>query len=260
MLLAERVVVVIESMNGARFVHDELEASGLEVKIADARRAKYAIELLGMTTGAKTDRLDAWRLGELGRLGLVPEIWLADPDTRHARELARFRLHLVRQRTMLKNRIHQSLITHGVARPVSDLFGSAGRAQLERLRLPQSWQTNVEASLALIDHFDEEVDSLERSLHQIGTRVAESGSTYCQGQGVKKACRSRSSTTERTYCGERDPRPPSAAAGVTDAAHDRCLPPSAESTPAQSAGTFGGFWHLAGRNFRFRGRGLDVKL
>ena len=110
-LLAERVVVVIESMTGARFVHDELESHGLEVRIADARRAKYAVELLGIASSAKTDRLDARRLAELGRLDLVPEIWLADAGTRQARELARFRLHLVRQRTMLKNRIHQSLIT-----------------------------------------------------------------------------------------------------------------------------------------------------
>ena len=167
-LLADRVVVVIESMTGARFVHDELEACGLEVRIADARRAKFAIELLGMTTGAKTDRLDAWRLAELGRLGLVPEIWLADTATRQARELARFRLHLVRQRTMLKNRIHQTLITHGVARSVSDLFGSAGRERLERLDLPEPWQSNVQISLALIDHLDEQVAGLERDLRRIG--------------------------------------------------------------------------------------------
>jgi transposase len=167
-LLTDQIVFVIESMTGARYVHDELEASGLEVKIADGRRAKSAIELFGMTTGAKTDRLDAWRLAELARREMVPEIWLADPDTRQARELARFRLHLVRQRTMLKNRIHQTLITHGVQRSVSDLFGSAGRERLERLILPEPWHSNVETSLELIDHFDEEVAGIERSLRQIG--------------------------------------------------------------------------------------------
>ena len=35
-------VVVIESMTGARFVHDELERHGLDVRIADARKAKVA--------------------------------------------------------------------------------------------------------------------------------------------------------------------------------------------------------------------------
>jgi len=167
-LLGERVCVVIESMTGARFVHDQLEAHGLEVRIADARRAKFAVELLGLARAAKTDRLDARRLAELGRLELVPEIWLADPGTRQARELARFRLHLVRQRTMLKNRIDQTLITHGVARVESDLFGRAGRARLERLRLPEPWQDHVRVSLTLIDHLEEEINTLERSLRRLG--------------------------------------------------------------------------------------------
>jgi transposase len=56
----------------------------------------------------------------------VPAIWLPDPAIRRERELARFRLHLVRQRTTLKNRIHATLITFGHPCPVSDLFGYAG--------------------------------------------------------------------------------------------------------------------------------------
>jgi len=34
------VLAVIESMNGARFVHDQLELAGFEVEIADAQRVK----------------------------------------------------------------------------------------------------------------------------------------------------------------------------------------------------------------------------
>jgi transposase len=166
--LADEVVVVLESMTGARFVHDELEAHGLEAKIADARKARLLIEALAETSGAKTDKLDARWLAELGRRGLVPEIWLPDPQTRQARELARFRLHLVRQRTRFKNRIHQTLITHGLAKLESDLFGAGGRARLGRMALPEPWQGNVRVSLALIDHLSEEIAQLERSLRQSG--------------------------------------------------------------------------------------------
>src|SRR5207245_9403462 len=69
---ASDVVCVIESMTGARFIHDELERHGLEVQIADARKAKLAGELLG-NGGAKTDRLDARLLAELGRREVVTE-------------------------------------------------------------------------------------------------------------------------------------------------------------------------------------------
>jgi hypothetical protein len=60
-------------------------------------------------------------LATLSARDLVPEIWLPDPAVRRERELARFRLHLVRHRTTtLKNRIHATLVTFGHPCPVSD--------------------------------------------------------------------------------------------------------------------------------------------
>ena len=162
--LSGEVVVVIESMTGARFCHDRLEEKGLEVRIADARRARARIEALSETSGVKTDRFDARGLAELGRLEMVPEIWLPDPATRELREQSRFRLHLVRHRTMLKNRIHQTLIDHGLPPVSSDLFGVSGRRILERMPLPEPWQADVRSALDLIDHLDEEIDRAEASL------------------------------------------------------------------------------------------------
>src|SRR5713226_6344371 len=95
-----------------RFVHDQLELAGWDVRIADAVKVKGLAPL-----ACKTDRIDAWVLAELARLELVPEIWLPDPAVRAERERARFRLHLVKHRTQLKNRVHATLITHGVPNP-----------------------------------------------------------------------------------------------------------------------------------------------
>src|SRR5206468_9698065 len=126
------VLAVIESMSGARFVHDQLELAGWDVRIADAVKARGLAPL-----ACKTDTIDTWVLAELARLGLVPEIWLPDPEVRAERERARFRLPLVKHRSSLKNRIHAILFQHGVPNTSSDLFGSAGRALLERLQLPE---------------------------------------------------------------------------------------------------------------------------
>src|SRR3954470_11501281 len=122
---------VIESMNGARFVHDRLEEHGWDVLIADAAKVKGLAPL-----ACKTDKIDARVLATLSARDLVPEIWLPDPSIRRERELARFRLHLVRHRTTLKNRIHATLIAFGHPCPVSDLFGHAGRELLDRLAIP----------------------------------------------------------------------------------------------------------------------------
>jgi transposase len=157
------VLAVIESMNGARFVHDQLELAGWDVRIADAVKVKGLAPL-----ACKTDRIDAWVLAELARRDLVPEIWLPGPAVRAERERARFRLHLVRHRTALKNRIHSILIAHGVPSPSSDLFGLAGRRLLERLALPEPWRSTTAASLALIDSLDEQIGACERELCALG--------------------------------------------------------------------------------------------
>ena len=78
----------VESMNGARFVHDTLEAQGWDVVVADAQHVKGLAPL-----ACKTDKIDARVLAELSFRDLVPAIWLPDPQARSERELARFRLH-----------------------------------------------------------------------------------------------------------------------------------------------------------------------
>ena len=157
------VTAAIESMNGARFVHDQLELAGWDVEIADALKVKGLAPL-----AAKTDRIDAWVLAELARRELVPAIWLPDPTNRAERERARFRLHLVRHRTALKNRIHATLIAFGHPVPVSDLFGTAGRELLGRLAVPEPWATTLATSLRFVDELDAEIDACERDLRAMG--------------------------------------------------------------------------------------------
>ena len=138
----EPIRAAIESMNGARFVHDRLELAGWQVEIADAQKVKGLAPL-----ACKTDRIDARVLAELARRDLVPAIWLPDPMVRAERERARWRLHLVRHRSSLKQRVHAVLLTHGKPCPVSDLFGVRGRQLLATLGLPEPWQATIEASL-----------------------------------------------------------------------------------------------------------------
>jgi transposase len=157
------VRAVIESMTGARFVHDRLEALGWDVLIADAAKVKGLAPL-----ACKTDKIDARVLAVLSHRDLVPEIWLPDPRVRREREHARFRMHLVKHRSMLKHRIHATLISFGHPCPVTDLFGVAGRELLDRLDVPQPWRGTVDASLHLIDDLDRQIDAINRELRASG--------------------------------------------------------------------------------------------
>ena len=98
----------------------------------------------------------------------MPVIWLPGPTVRADRERARFRLHLVKHRTALKNRIHASLMTFGHPCPVSDLFGVGGRELLDRLEFPEPWRGDIEASLRLIDELGKEITGIETSLRAAG--------------------------------------------------------------------------------------------
>jgi transposase len=157
------VEAAIESMNGARFVHDTLERFGWEVEIADAAKAKGLAPL-----AAKTDKIDARVLAELARRDLVPAIWLPDPAVRAERERARFRLYLVRWRSSLKNRIHATLITFGHPVPVSDLFGVRGRELLKALAIPEPWATTLRTSLGLVDELEAEIEVCSTELRALG--------------------------------------------------------------------------------------------
>src|ERR671937_104948 len=138
----------IESMNGARFVHDRLELAGWQVEIADAQKVKGLAPLaLQRPTGS------------------TPGCW---PSSRAERERARWRLHLVRHRSSLKQRVHAVLLTHGKPCTVSDLFGVRGRQLLTRLGLPEPWQATIAASLRLIDELDREITDCERELRRLG--------------------------------------------------------------------------------------------
>ena len=157
------VVAAIESMNGARFVHDVLERCGWQVAIADAQKVKGLAPL-----ACKTDRIDAWVLAELSRRDLVPEIWLPSFAQRGERERARFRMCLVKHRSSLKQRVHAQLMAFGHTCPVKDLFGASGRRLLERLEFPEPWQGDVLACVELIDDLDRRIAQIEAQLRSRG--------------------------------------------------------------------------------------------
>ncbi len=107
-------------------------------------------------------------LAELSFGDLVPAIWLPTPGLRQERERSRWRLHLVKHRSILKNRIHSTLIAFGYQCPVSDLFGLEGRRLLDSFDFPEPWRGHVDASMRLIDELEVKIAQVEHKLKRIG--------------------------------------------------------------------------------------------
>lgn len=98
----------------------------------------------------------------------MPAIWLPAPELRSERERSRWRLHLVKHRSILKNRVHSSLICFGHQVPMADLFGVAGRKLLKGLEIPEPWRGHVEARL--IDDLDRRIGQIERGAQALRRR------------------------------------------------------------------------------------------
>jgi hypothetical protein len=92
----EPVCAVVESMTGARLVHDTLEREGWAVEIADAQRVKGLAPL-----ACKTDKTDSLVLATLSQRDLVPAIWLPDPGVREVIRPVRALSHAGRRRLAL---------------------------------------------------------------------------------------------------------------------------------------------------------------
>jgi len=111
---------------------DQLVSHVGAVHVVDTRKTRIKAGY-----AAKTDRLDAQRLADALRRDSVVGIYYPPPAIRDLRELCRYRCHLTRTQTSLKQRLHALLLRQGVvAPPTVRLFSRRGRTWLAQLALP----------------------------------------------------------------------------------------------------------------------------
>ena len=87
---------------------------------------------------------------KLARVNLLPAIWIPNAATRALRQLLRGRVFLVRQRTVMRNRIHAYLTAENLRCPELDLYSKAGQAWLAAVELPAVVRGHV--TLVLENH------------------------------------------------------------------------------------------------------------
>jgi transposase len=106
------------------------------------------------------------------RLAVIPKpagvlAQIPDPRVRRERELARFRLHLVKHRSQLKNWIHSTLISSGA--PARSQTSSGSRAaSCSPSSICRALARNIDAGLALIDQLEAQVAEVNAKLRASG--------------------------------------------------------------------------------------------
>jgi len=112
----------------------------------------------------KTDDIDAATLAELLAADYLPAVWIPDEATRRLRRIVAHRAGLVRDRTATRNRVSAILGRRLVRSPLSDPFGSRGRAGLAALELPPDERLALDSALRLNAVLDAEVDLADRAI------------------------------------------------------------------------------------------------
>ena len=126
--------VVLEATYGWYWAADTLAAAGAEVHLAHPLGVKAF-----SYRRVKNDERDPADLADLLRMGRLPEAWIAPREVRELRELTRYRQKLVHLRTSCKDQVHGVLAKLGIRVTCTDIFGKAGSAWLDGLRMPQPY-------------------------------------------------------------------------------------------------------------------------
>jgi transposase len=159
--LEGRKRAVMEAGGNWYYVYDLLEPVVDELLLAHPLRVRAIA-----AARVKTDIIDARTLAHLLRADLIPAAYVPPPAVRELRELLRYRLDLVKQRTALKNRVHALLAKEGLASPFSDLFGRQGRQWLASLPLGPAKRQRLDGFLRVLDCLTMEIQEAELTIRQ----------------------------------------------------------------------------------------------
>lgn len=150
---------VLEATRNWTVMHDWLEEMVEEVHLAHPLKVKAIAE-----AKIKTDKIDARVLAHLLRTDLLPEAYVAEPETRRIRSLLRQRMFLIRLRTMVKNRIFGLLDRYpdlSEARPTEEVFGKAGIQYLQEIPLKDVDRKMLDEDLNLLEELNGHIEQSE---------------------------------------------------------------------------------------------------
>jgi transposase len=158
--LPKESIVLLEASGFEPWLCDLLQELGLNVKLAHPLKTKAIAE-----EKIKTDKISAGVLADLLRANLVSEAYIASPEIRQKRYKMRYRLALVRLRTISKNKVHSLLSGLGLEIPaITDLFGKSGRLYLGQLKLEPAYQNALDGYLRLIDELNMLIKAVDRDI------------------------------------------------------------------------------------------------
>jgi transposase len=155
------VTVAVEATRNWYWLYELLETEVARIKLADSRQLLWIAK-----ARLKNDKIDARKLANLERTDLLPEAYIPPRVIRDGRELLRYRISRVHDRTSVKNRIHGLIDKLGITHGYTDLFGKAGMTFLKALSLRPVYRTELDGYLRTLAHLTEEIELVTKEIKQ----------------------------------------------------------------------------------------------
>jgi transposase len=140
-------------------IHDTLEENGIDTILANPYKTKIIAE-----AKIKSDKLDAKILADLLRTGLIYESYVPTKEFREKRSLIRHRISLVRNRTMLENKVHSLLDKYDYKTDLTNVFGKSGMKWLKTLDVSRIDKVILNTTLAAIENINLQIDIISKEL------------------------------------------------------------------------------------------------
>jgi len=140
-------------------IHDTLEENGIDTILANPYKTKIIAE-----AKIKSDKLDAKILADLLRADLVYESYVPTKEFREKRSLVRHRISLIRNRTILENRVHSLLDKYDCKTDLTDIFGKSGMIWLKALDVSRIDKVILNTTIAAIENINLQADIISKEL------------------------------------------------------------------------------------------------
>jgi transposase len=156
--------LVVESTSNAWDFYDQVAPLVGQALVANPRLVK-----LIASGRVKTDKVDTLALAKLLATGFLPTVWVPPQEVREARGLLAHRRRLVRNRTMVTNRLQSVLLRHNLASPDGEPFSAANRPWWDTLMVSPTEKLRVRQDLATLKHLAEQIAELDVEVVRLST-------------------------------------------------------------------------------------------
>jgi transposase len=162
--LRQSDILVVEATTNAWDFYDQVRPLVGRAVVANAGKIASLVK-----TRVKTDRVDVLKLARLLVAGMIPEVWVPPFEVRELRALLAHRRQLVKNRTMLKNRLQSILHRHQLLPPEGELFGAKNREWWKTLKVSPTERLHIQHDLATLATLEPQIAEVEAELHRLST-------------------------------------------------------------------------------------------